>query len=61
MRAKLKTINLGDLLNAPAWVVMSKLEPCSTDLVKSLPPLDQFEMAAKLEKVFKEHRPEAKM
>jgi hypothetical protein len=57
MRAELKMINLGFLLNAPARVAMSKPGLRSADPVKKLPPLDQVPVVAKLEKLFKDYKP----
>ena len=49
MRAELKAVNLGFLLNAPARVAMSKPGLRSADPAKKLPRLDQVPVVAKLE------------
>jgi len=58
MQTELKMINLGFLLNAPARVAMSKPGLRSADLVNKPPPLDQVPVVAKLEKLFKEYKPQ---
>jgi len=58
MRDTLRQINLAYMLNVPARVAMSYPGLRGTDRAKKLPKIDQVPVAAKLESLFKEYRPE---
>lgn len=60
MQAALRLINLAHTLNAPARLAMSRPGLQISNPGGMIPKLDSIPVAAKLEKLFKEYRPESR-